>query len=180
MPERITAANIKEVFISENQLQKRIGELADQIADDYQGKELLMICILKGASAFFVDLTRELGRRDFLGKIDFIGKASYGSQITSSGEVKTTMSLESEIEGKDVLVIEDIIDTGRTLSQVLEELSIQNPASLKACVLLDKWERREVEVDVDYTGFKIPDKFVVGYYLDYDGDYRGLPYIGVL
>lgn len=165
------------VLIPEEEVDKKIKELALKISNDYKGKTVILICILKG-SIFF---TCELAKRITVPvKLDFMSVSSYGSGTESSGRVKIVKDLDDAIEGKDVIVIEDIIDSGRTLSHLLTLLSARKPNSIKLCTLLDKPERRVVPVDVDYTGFSIPDKFVVGYGLDYDQNYRNLPYIGVI
>ncbi|MCR5516486.1 MAG: hypoxanthine phosphoribosyltransferase [Lachnospira sp.] len=165
------------VLISEDELAKRINELGEKINEDYEGKEVTLICILKG-SIFF---TCELAKRIHVPVIiDFIQASSYGSGTSSSGTVKIKKDLDESIEGKDVIIIEDIIDSGNTLSKLIPLLEERKPASLEVCTLLDKPERREVEVNVKYNGFNIPDEFVVGYGLDYDQKYRNLPFIGVL
>lgn len=165
------------VMISEEELDRRIREMGAQISKDYEGKSLHLICILKG-SAF---LTCELAKRITVPvTLDFMSVSSYGDETVSSGNIKIKKELDESIEGKHVLVIEDIIDSGRTLSFLLKLLGERNPASLKLCTLLDKPDRREYQVDVDYTGFEIPDEFVVGYGLDYAQKYRNLPYIGVV
>lgn len=165
------------VLIEEAKVDQRIAELGKQISEDYAGKEVHLICILKG-SIFF---TCELAKRITVPvTIDFMSCSSYGADTKSSGVVKLVKDLDEPLEGKHVIVIEDIIDSGRTLSYLLEILSARKPASLKLCTLLDKPDRRVKPVHVDYTGFDIPDEFVVGYGLDYDQRYRNLPYIGVL
>lgn len=166
-----------QVMISEEDVDRKINQLAAQISEDYQGRAVHLICILKG-SIFF---TCELAKRITVPvTIDFMSVSSYGSDTKSSGIVKLVKDLDEGIKGKDVIVIEDIIDSGRTLSYLLENLSSREPASLRLCTLLDKPERRVREVNVDYTGFQIPDEFVVGYGLDYAQRYRNLPYIGVI
>ena len=165
------------VMIPENDVEAKIREIAAQITKDYEGKEVRLICILKG-SVFF---TCELAKRIELPvTLDFMCVSSYGDKTESSGRVKIVKDLDENIEGKDVIVIEDIIDSGRTLSHLLEVLKVRKPASVKLCTLLDKPERRVVDVKVDYCGFEIPDEFVVGYGLDYMQKYRNLPYIGVV
>lgn len=166
-----------KVMISEKDVDDKIRLLGEQITKDYENKTVHLICILKG-SIFF---TCELAKRINLPvTIDFMQCSSYGNGTVSSGNIKITKDLEDTIEGKDVIVIEDIVDTGRTLSYLLEVLKSRNPASIKLCTLLDKPDRRTHYVDVDYTGFQIPDEFVVGYGLDYAQQYRNLPYIGVI
>ena len=161
------------VLISEEEVQKRVRELAAQISKDYEGESVKLICILKG-SVFF---TCELAKRITVPVIlDFMQVSSYGSQTVSSGTLKVKKELDEPIEGDNVIIVEDIIDSGNTLSRLVPMLQERNPKSLKVCTLLDKPERREVDVKVDYNGFK----FVVGYGLDYDQNYRNLPYVGVI
>lgn len=165
------------VLIPEEDIDKRIAEMGAKISEDYAGKSVYLICILKG-SIFF---TCELAKRITVPvTLDFMSCSSYGADTKSSGVVKLVKDLDEPLEGKHVIVIEDIIDSGRTLSYLLENLSTRKPASLKLATLLDKPERRVKPVYVDYTGFEIPDEFVVGYGLDYDQRYRNLPYIGKL
>ena len=166
-----------ETLISKEAVEARVQELADRIMEDYGGKEIYMVCVLKGGIFFMVDLARKI-KGDVL--FDFMVVSSYGSGTESSGHIKIKKDLDGNIEGKDVLIVKDIIDSGNTLSQLRKFLLARNPASLKICTILDKPSRREVEVPVDYVGFEIPDAFVVGYGLDYDQRYRNLDYIGVL
>ncbi|MBR4993566.1 MAG: hypoxanthine phosphoribosyltransferase, partial [Lachnospiraceae bacterium] len=147
------------------------------ISEKYAGKELHLICVLKGGAFFMTELAKRITVPVTL---DFMSVSSYGSDTKSSGVVKIIKDLDEPLNGKDVLVVEDIIDSGRTLSYLLEMLKDRKPASLKLCTLLDKPSRRVIDVDVDYTGFQIPDEFVVGYGLDYDQRYRNLPYIGIM
>lgn len=168
---------VKETLVTEEQIKERIRELGAQITRDYQGKKLLIVGILKGAIVFFTDLARSI---DLPLIFDFISISSYGSKTISSGEVKFLKDVDQPIQGYDVLIVEDIVDSGRTLSYLLSNFKSRKPSSIRVCCLLDKKERREIEVPVDYVGFDIPDAFVVGYGLDYDGMYRNLPYIGVL
>ena len=164
-------------LLSEEEVRKRIGEVAAEISRDYEGRTIHLICILKG-SVFF---TCELAKRITVPvTMDFMQCSSYGGDTKSSGIVRIVKDLDESIEGKEVIIIEDIIDSGRTLSHLKKLLGQRNPASLKICTLLDKPERRVVDVDVEYVGFQIEDKFVVGYGLDYDQQYRNLPYIGVV
>lgn len=164
-------------MIPEEEVDAKIRELAEQISKDYEGKQVHLVCILKG-SVFF---TCELAKRITVPvSMDFMSVSSYGDGAKSSGVVRIAKDLDETLEGKDVLVIEDIIDSGRTLSYLLEVLGKRNPASMKLCTLLDKPDRRTHEVHVDYVGFNIPDEFVVGYGLDYAQKYRNLPYIGVV
>ena len=166
-----------EVLLSEEEVDARIRQLGEQISKDYAGKDIYLICILKGASFFACELAKRITVPVFL---DFMSVSSYGKSSESSGVVKIVKDLDEEIEGRDVLVVEDIIDSGRTLNYLLEYLQNKNPKSLRLCTLLDKPERRAVEVHVDYTCFQIPDEFIVGYGLDYAQKYRNLPYIGVV
>ena len=165
------------VLLSEEEVDKRIAEIAAKISEDYNGEQVHMICVLKGGVFFSCELAKRL---TIPVSMDFMSVSSYGADTKSSGVVKIVKDLDEGIEGKNVLVVEDIIDSGRTLSYLLEYLRNRNPKSLKLCTLLDKPERRVVEVDVDYTCFDIPDEFVVGYGLDYAQKYRNLPYIGVV
>ncbi len=168
-----------DVLISAEEIQQRLDELAEEIKKDYEGKELTLICILKGGVMFLVDLARRLPPDSI--ELDFMDVSSYGDEFKSSGVIKVDKDLKNPITNKHVLLVEDIIDTGRTLSYLQKHLISQKPASLKFCTLLDKPERRVVkDIIPDYIGFTIPDKFVLGYGLDYLQKYRGLPYIGVM
>lgn len=165
------------VLISEEDVDAKIAEIGRQISEDYAGESVHLLCILKG-SVFF---TCELAKRITVPvSLDFMSVSSYGDGTSSSGVVKIAKDLDETIEGKNVIVIEDIIDSGRTLHYLLDVLEKRNPKSMKLCTLLDKPERRVKDVKVDYTGFAIPDEFVVGYGLDYAQKYRNLPYIGVV
>lgn len=166
-----------EVLVTKEDVEKRISEMADEINRAYAGKSLHLVCVLKGGAFFMCELAKYLNMPVSL---DFMSVSSYGSATKSSGVVKIVKDLDEPIKDKDVLVVEDIVDSGRTLSYLMEMLRDRGPKSLHLCTLLDKPERRVVEVNVDYTGFQIPDKFVVGYGLDYDQHYRNLPYIGVV
>lgn len=166
-----------KVLISEEDVDTRISEIGAQISRDYAGKEVHLICVLKGGSFFMCELAKRI---DVPVSLDFMSVSSYGSETKSSGVVKIVKDLDEPLKDKDVLVVEDIVDSGRTLSYLLEMLRDRGPRSLRLCTLLDKPERRVVDVHVDYTGFQIPDEFVVGYGLDYDQKYRNLPYIGVV
>lgn len=169
---------LNEILIDEETLQSRICELGDEISQDYQGRDPHLVCILRGGVMFLTDLMRQISIPH---TIDFMAISSYGSgSRKSSGQVRLTMDLKDDIHDRHVLLVEDIIDSGYTLSSVIELLSIRKPASLKVCTLLDKIERREVNVKVDYCGFVIPDKFVFGYGLDLDEYYRDLPFIGTV
>ena len=166
------------VLLSEEEVDARIQEVADVINKDYEGKDVHMICVLKGGVFFMCELAKRITRPVTL---DFMSVSSYGDDTKSSGVVKIVKDLDQPLEGKDVLIVEDIIDSGRTLSYLIEILGKRNPASIRLCTLLDKPERRvKKQVKVDYSGFVIPDEFVVGYGLDYDQRYRNLPYIGVV
>jgi hypoxanthine phosphoribosyltransferase len=169
--------NIQEVLVSREALATRIAELGEEISRDYAGKELLMAGILKGAIMFMVDLAREV---QLPLTIDFMAISSYGASTKSSGVVRIIKDLDESVDGKHILVVEDIIDTGLTLKYIMRNLSARRPASVKVCGLLVKDKGRPINIDVDYVGFTIPDRFVVGYGLDYAEVYRNLPYVGVL
>lgn len=164
-----------KVMIDQETLEKRIQEMAKQISEDYKGKSLHLICILKGSVFFTCELAKYI---TVPVTMDFMSVSSYGSGTVSSGEVKIKKDTDEPLEGRDILIIEDIIDSGNTLSRLFPLMKDRNPSSIKLCTLLDKPDRREAEVFVDYTGFEIEDKFVVGYGLDYDQKFRNLPYIG--
>jgi len=168
---------LDRVLLDEEQIKRRIKELGHDITKDYQNKELLMVGVLKGAIVFFSDLMRAI---ELPLTTDFIAVSSYGSSTKSSGIVRILKDLDESIDGKDVLIIEDIIDTGLTLNYLVENMITRNPNSVKICCLLDKPDRRLTDVQVDYVGFAIPDEFVVGYGLDYNERYRNLPNISVL
>ena len=169
---------IDEILVAETSIQQRVRELGTQISRDYAGEELLVVCVLRGAITFTADLTRQISVPH---GIDFMAVSSYGTGARSStGNVRLSLDLQTNIEGKNVMLVEDIIDSGRTISHVLELLSTRNPKSLKVCALLDKVSRREVEVPIDYRGFDIADKFVFGYGLDLDEHYRNLPFVAVV
>jgi hypoxanthine phosphoribosyltransferase len=165
------------VLIEEDSLRARVIELGEEISRDYQGRELLLIGVLKGAVFFMADLMRQL---TVPCEIDFMAISSYGAATDSSGVVRILKDLDINIEGRDVLVVEDIIDSGLTLSYLMRNLEAREPASLEVCALMTKPERREIEVPVRYVGFEIPNRFVVGYGLDFAERYRNLPYVGVL
>src|SRR6056297_57644 len=173
----IEQEKIEEILIPENQIQKKIEELGNQISRDYQGKQLICIGVLRGAVIFLADLARYIKVPII---IDFMDISSYGASTESSGVVRIVKDLDENIEKKDVLIVEDIVDTGLTLDYIIRMLKSRNPASLKVCTLLNKKERRQIDIPIDYCGFEIPDKFVVGYGLDFDGLYRNIPYILVL
>jgi len=171
------ADDIAQVLISEEQIKERTRQLARQIDDDYRGKDLLMICVLKGGVMFLADLMRLLSIPH---AIDFMATSSYGSTTESSGVVRILKDLDGPIEGRHVLLVEDIIDTGLTLHYLLRMLQQRKPASIRVCTLLNKQSRRKIDVPIDYIGFDIPNAFVVGYGLDYAQLYRNLPFVGVL
>ena len=166
-----------KVLIPEEKAAKRIEEIGRQISEDYAGRQVHLICILKGGVFFMCELAKRI---TVPVSMDFMSVSSYGDGTTSSGIVKIAKDLDEALEGKDVIIVEDIIDSGRTLSYLLENLKSRKPRSLKLCTLLDKPSRRVKEVELHYCGFSIPDHFVVGYGLDYAERYRNLPYIGVL
>ncbi len=165
------------VLLSEDEVDRRIQEIGEQISKDYAGKSVHLVCVLKGGSFFMCELAKRI---TVPVSLDFMSVSSYGSGTKSSGVVKIVKDLDEPLQGRDVLVVEDIVDSGRTLSYLMEMLRDRRPASLRLCTLLDKPERRVIDVNVDYTGFQIPDQFVVGYGLDYDQRYRNLPYIGIV
>ena len=169
--------DIQEVLFSEEQLKARVAEIARQIEADYAGKEIMLISVLRGSFIFMADLCRAI---QLPCTLDFMSVSSYGKGTTSSGQVQITKDLSEDITGRHVIVVEDILDSGNTLSYLLKLLEARHPASIRLCTLLDKPERRTKPVAVQYSGFTIPDEFVVGYGLDYDEKYRNLPYIGIL
>ncbi len=169
--------DIERVLFSEEELKTRVAELGAQITRDYAGKKPIIISILRGSYIFMADLTRQI---NLPCTIDFMAVSSYGSGTTSSGQVKIVKDLSENIEGRDVIVVEDILDSGNTLSYLLEILKARHVASVKLCTLLDKPARRTKDVHADYVGYTVPDYFVVGYGLDYAEYYRNLPYIGIL
>lgn len=166
-----------EVLLTEQEVDTRIKEIGAQISRDYEGKKIHLVCVLKGGSFFMCELAKRI---TVPVSIDFMSVSSYGGETASSGVVKIVKDLDEPLEGRDVIVVEDIVDSGRTLSHLMAMLKDRGPKSLRLCTLLDKPDRRVVDVKVDYTGYQIPDKFVVGYGLDYDQKYRNLPYIGVV
>ncbi|EPH08782.1 MAG: hypoxanthine phosphoribosyltransferase [Facklamia hominis] len=170
--------DIERVLVTEEELAEAVKRLGEAITRDYQGKEILVVGILRGASLFMADVIRQI---DCYLEIDFMDVSSYGTATESSGEVKIIKDLDTSVEGKHVLIVEDIIDTGRTLQYLINLLKVRKAASIKICSLLDKPSRRIMtDVIVDYVGVKVPNEFVVGYGLDYEQKYRNLPYIGVL
>ena len=174
---RGTHADIEEVLISEVDLARRVSELADEVRAHYTGQDLVLVGVLKGAIMFMTDLARQI-RLPL--EMDFMAVSSYGNATQSSGVVRITKDLDSPIDGRNVLVVEDIVDSGMTLRYLLENLRNRRPATLRVCALLNKRVPRKADVTVEHVGFEIPDQFVVGYGLDYAEHYRNLPYIGVL
>jgi hypoxanthine phosphoribosyltransferase len=168
---------VEEILIDEETLQARIAELGDEISEDYRGRDLLLLGVLKGAVFFMADLMRRLSVPC---EIDFMAISSYGAATDSSGVVRILKDLDINIAGRHVLVVEDIIDSGLTLSYLVRNLEAREPASLEVCALMTKPERRQIEVDVRYVGFEIPNRFVIGYGLDFAERYRNLPYVAVL
>ena len=169
--------DIKKVLISEEEIRERVAEIGARISEDYAGKNLLVVGILKGSVLFMADLIREI---QLPCKLDFLAVSSYGGDTRSSGVVKIVKDIDIELEDYDVLLVEDILDSGRTLSYVCDMLRTRHPASIRVATLLDKPERRVVDLKADYVGTSVPDEFVVGYGLDFDQRYRNLPYIGQL
>jgi len=168
---------VTEILIEPDELRRRVAELGEEISADYEGRDLLLVGVLKGAVFFMADLMRHL---TIPCEIDFMAVASYGDSTDSSGVVRILKDLDINIEGRHVLVVEDIIDSGLTLSYLMRSLEAREPATLEICALLTKPERREIDVPVKYTGFEIPNRFVIGYGLDFAERYRNLPYVGVL
>ncbi|TWH79468.1 hypoxanthine phosphoribosyltransferase [Sedimentibacter saalensis] len=169
--------DIKKILITEDELQAKVKELGAKITEDYQGKDLLLVCVLKGAVLFVSDLMKRI---DLPLEINFMAISSYGSNTQSSGVVRILKDLNQSIEGRNVLIVEDIIDSGLTLSYLTENLKAKGPESVEICTILDKPDRRTTSLNIKYTGFQVPDEFVVGYGLDYAEKYRNLPYIAVL
>ncbi|MFA9380341.1 MAG: hypoxanthine phosphoribosyltransferase [Acetanaerobacterium sp.] len=169
--------DILKILITEDEISASVREMGRRISEDYRGKNLLLISILKGSVVFMADLMRAI---DIHARIDFMSVSSYGAGTRSSGVVKIVKDLDMPIEGFDVLIVEDILDSGMTLSYITELLEARDPASIRICTLLDKPERRKADIRADYVGFEVPDEFVVGYGLDFSEKYRNLPYVGVL
>ncbi|MCR5775613.1 MAG: hypoxanthine phosphoribosyltransferase [Lachnospiraceae bacterium] len=165
------------IMYTEEEVDKRIAELGAQITKEFAGKEITMVCILKGAAAFACELAKRI---ELPVEMEYMRCSSYGNETESSGVVKIDLDLDRPIRGKNILVVEDIIDTGRTMNYLIDILKDRGPAEVKLCALLDKPDRRVVDVSIDYTGFVIPDEFIVGYGLDYAQKYRNLPYIGIV
>lgn len=173
------ADQVERVLISEEELRSRVSELGKQITNDYQDRSLLLVAVLKGSAIFLADLLRAI---DIPVDYDFVAVSSYGSNTQTSGVVRLLKDVDSGIKGKDVIIVEDIVDTGWTLrlSYLIENMLARGAASVKICALLDKPCRRKVDIGIDYRGFEIEDHFVIGYGLDYQGKYRNLPYVGIL
>ncbi|MBS4024441.1 MAG: hypoxanthine phosphoribosyltransferase [Clostridia bacterium] len=169
--------DLARVIVTPEQIRARVGELGAQISKEYAGKNLLMICILKGAFIFMSDLVRKL---DIPVETDFMAVTSYGTSTESSGVVRILMDLERSIEGRHIMVVEDVVDTGLTLKYIIDNLKARGPASVKVATFLDKPSRRRVQVEPDYNGYVVPDEFLVGYGLDFSEKYRNLPYVAVL
>ncbi|MBQ5320806.1 MAG: hypoxanthine phosphoribosyltransferase [Oscillospiraceae bacterium] len=169
--------DIERVLISEEELKEKVYMLGKQISEDYKGKNLLLVSVLKGSVIFMADLMRAI---TIPAQIDFMSVSSYGSGVKTSGVVKIIKDLDVSIEEKDILIVEDILDSGKTLYYLRDMLSARKPKSFRICTLLDKPERREADISADYFGFRVPNDFVVGYGLDCDEKYRNLPFVGVL
>lgn len=170
--------DLESILITKEQIEQRTKEIAEQISSDYNNQSVLIVCILRGATLFFADLVRHISLDEL--NFDFMAVSSYGSGVSSSGEVRIVQDIKNPIEGKNVILVEDIIDSGNTLSYIKRLLLNRKPKSLKICSLLDKPERREALIEGDYVGFKIPNAFVVGYGLDYNEKYRNIPEVGIL
>lgn len=168
---------VKEILVTTDAIQKRVKELGQEITEDYKGKDLMLVGILKGAVIFMSELAQEIKLPITM---DFMAVSSYGDSSQSSGVVRIIKDLDSHIEGKDILIVEDIIDTGLTLDYLTDNLRKRKPNSVRICTLLDKPDRRKIEVPVDYVGFEVPDEFIIGYGIDYAEKYRNLPYISAL
>ena len=168
---------LEKTLISEEQLKTRISELAKQIEKDYEGKSPVIVGVLKGSVMFYTDLVRQI---DLPLTVDFMSISSYGAGVNSTGEVKIIKDIDGKIGGKDVIIVEDIVDTGYSMNCLLKLFATRSPKSVRVCALLDKPSRREIPVPIDYTGFQVANEFVVGYGLDYAGLYRNIPFIGVL
>ena len=169
--------DVLRVLLSEEEIHAKVKEMGKKITEDYKNSNLMLVTVLKGAVVFLADIMREI---DVPAEIDFMAVSSYGSGVKSSGVVKIVKDLDVPLEGKDILIVEDILDSGLTLSYIKELLASRGPRSIKVATLLDKPSRRKVDLQADYVGFSVPDEFVIGYGLDYDEKYRNLPYIGIL
>lgn len=165
-----------KVLIDEEKLNTRIKQLADKISEDYKNEEIVLVCILRGAVYFTIDLSKKI--TDSVVILDFMRASSYGNSKETTGNVELTIDLSTNIENKNVIIVEDIIDSGYTLNYLYDYLKKKNPKTLKICVLLDKKERRQKDIKIDYTAFEVENKFIVGYGLDYENKYRNLPYVG--
>lgn len=170
-------SDIERILYSEEMLQDTVKKLGEKISEDYKGKKLLLLGILKGSVVFMTDLMRSI---DIPCEIDFMAVSAYGSGVKNSGTVRILKDLDRDIKDYDVLIVEDILDSGMTLSYLMDILNARNPGSIKICTLFDKPERRKVQVFADYSGLNVPDEFIVGYGLDYAEKYRNLPYVGIL
>lgn len=173
----MTGETLPRALIPESKIRQKVKDLATEITFDYRGKEVVVICILKGSFIFYADLIREI---DLTMSCEFMGVSSYGNKTSTSGEVKLTLDMTEPLAGKHVLIVEDIVDTGLTMEYLVNNLKSRKPASLKICSLLVKPESMKCDVEIDYVGFKLAKEFVVGYGLDYAGKFRQLPYIGVI
>lgn len=169
--------DIKEILLTEEDIRNKVAELGEKITKDHKDEDLILIGVLKGANVFMSDLMRKINKPI---EIDFISVSSYGHSTESSGVVRILKDLDSEIEGKNVIIVEDIIDSGLTLNYLVQNFKTRKPKSVKICTLLDKPERRKVDIKIDYKGFVIPDEFIVGYGIDYAEGYRNLPYVATL
>ena len=169
--------DVEKILLDENVLANRISELGEEISKDYAGEEVMLVGILKGASVFMSDLIRKISLPAY---IDYMVVSSYGNSAETSGVVRIIKDLEDNIEGKNIIIVEDIIDTGLTLAYLSQNLLSRHPKSLKICTLLDKPARREIDINIDYKGFDVPDEFIIGYGIDYAEKYRNLPFIGIL
>ena len=168
-----------EILINEEEIDKKITEIANQISKDYKDEEIILVCVLKGASYFTIDLSKKIKNTNVI--LDFVKVSSYGiGERESSGKIEFSLDIRENIENRNVIIIEDIIDSGLTLNFLYNYFKAQKPKTLKICALLDKYERRTVDINADYIGFKIEDKFVLGYGMDYDEKYRNLPYIAYI
>lgn len=165
-----------KVLIDEEELNTRIKQMADKISEDYKNEEIVLVCILRGAVYFAIDLSKKI--KDSVVILDFMRASSYGNSKETSGNVELMIDLSTNIENKNVIIVEDIIDSGYTLNYLYDYLKKKNPKTLKICVLLDKKERRQKDIKIDYTAFEVENKFIVGYGLDYENKYRNLPYVG--
>ncbi len=170
-------SEVQQILYDSRTLRRRVAALGKQVTRDYRGRTPLLVGVLRGAAVFLADLIRNI---DLPVRTDFISLSSYGTATDSSGQVQLLKDLETSIDGEDVILVEDIVDTGLTLNYLIGNLQSRNPASLRVCALLSKPDRRKIEVPIHYLGFEVPDRFVVGYGLDYAGNYRQLPYIGIL